>query len=62
MRKKVPQNQQGIRHLAVDDDEGMPVDMLLGITSIWCARSAYFYSDVDARQTRVYFGEYFSSI
>lgn len=62
MRKELPLSPHGIRYLAVDDDDGMPLDMimLLGLQSIWRARSAYVYSDVDARSSRVYFGEYIS--
>lgn len=58
-RELAPLSLHGIRYLAVNNDEGLPLDMimLLGLLSIWRARSDYVYSDVDARSSRLYFGK-----
>lgn len=59
IHKDFPLHPHGIRFLSVDNEEGVPYDvlMLLGLHSIWRSRMAWLHGDVDARPTRQYFIE-----
>lgn len=59
LKKDLPVDAQGIRYLPVESEDGMPYDliMLVGLSSIWKARMAARYSDIDARSARQYFRE-----
>lgn len=59
LRKDFPLNPHGIRFLAVDNEAGVPYDlvMVLGLHSIWRSRTARLYNDVDARFALQYFKE-----
>lgn len=54
LKKDLPVDAQGIRYLPVESEDGMPYDliMLVGLSSIWKARMAARYSDIDARSAR----------
>ncbi|CAN7990470.1 unnamed protein product [Ixodes pacificus] len=57
IRKDFPLDQHGIRFLAIDNDEGVPFDliMLLGPHSLWLSRTARLHNDADAQPARMYF-------
>lgn len=59
LKKDLPVDAQGIQYLPVENEDGMPYDliMLVGLSSIWKARMAARYSDIDARSARQYFRE-----
>lgn len=59
LKKDLPIDSYGIRFLPVNNDEGIPFDMimLLGLHSIWLSRMAYRHADIDARPIRSYFRE-----
>lgn len=59
VKKEFPLDPYGIRYLAIENDDGLPFDlvMLVGLHSIWRARMAGYYCDPDARPARMYFRE-----
>lgn len=59
LHKDFPLDPHGIRFLAIDNEDGVPYDlvMALGLHSIWRSRTARLYNDVDARCAREYFKE-----
>lgn len=59
LKKELPLDPHGIRFLAVENDNGVPYDllMLLVLHGIWRSRLAARYSDVDGRPARQYFCE-----
>ncbi|CAN8001627.1 unnamed protein product [Ixodes hexagonus] len=56
LKKEFPLDPYGIRFLAVEDENGIPLDlvMLLGLHSIWKSRMAVRHADTDARDIREY--------
>lgn len=63
LKKSLPVDAHGIRYLPVENEDGMPYDliMLVGLNCIWKARMAARYSDIDARSARQYFREAMSA-
>lgn len=59
LHKDFPLSPHGIRYLAVENEEGAPLDlvMLVALHSIWRSRMAWLHGDVDARPTRQCFRE-----
>lgn len=59
LKKELPLSPHGIRYLTVENDDGVPFDlvMLLGLHSIWRTRTAVHNADIDARPVREYFCE-----
>ncbi|CAN7996996.1 unnamed protein product [Ixodes hexagonus] len=59
IRKYFPLDPHGIRFLAIDNEEGVPFDliMLLVLHGIWRSRMRRLHNDADARPARMYFRE-----
>lgn len=59
LRKELPISPIGIRYLPVDNENGIPYDliMLLGLHSLWRTRMAVRHADVNARSSRENFVE-----
>lgn len=59
MKKDFPLDPYGIRFLSIDNEDGVPYDliMLMGLHCIWRARMAGYHCDKDARPARAYFRE-----
>lgn len=59
LKKDFPLDAQGIRYLAIDNEDGFPYDivMLLALHSIWRSRMAIRHAEVDARRAIEYFRE-----
>ena len=57
IKKDLPLDPHGIRFLPVNDEEGLPIDLIMlnGLHCLWRARMAGFYCDPDARPARMYF-------
>lgn len=64
LQKYFPLNAHGIRFLAVQNDDGVPYDMLmlLGLHSMWKRRMAVRHADVHVKDIRQYFGDSVSEI
>uniref|UniRef100_A0A4D5RJL9 Putative tick transposon n=1 Tax=Ixodes scapularis TaxID=6945 RepID=A0A4D5RJL9_IXOSC len=60
LKKDLPLTPHGIRYLAVEDENGVPFDMLLllGLHSIWRCRMAVRHADVDVRPVYKYYVEH----
>lgn len=59
LKKDFPLHPQGIRFLAIDNEDGVPYDliMLIVLHSVWRCRMAVRNADIDARAARQYFKE-----
>ncbi|CAN7942223.1 unnamed protein product [Ixodes hexagonus] len=59
LKKDLPLDPHGIRFLSVDNEDGVPFDliMLLCLHSIWRTRMAVRHADSDVREAREYFRE-----
>ncbi|CAN7995489.1 unnamed protein product, partial [Ixodes hexagonus] len=59
LKKGLPLDPQGISYLPVENEGGVPFDlvMLLGLHSIWRSRMAVRHADSDVREAREYFRE-----
>lgn len=59
IKKEFPLDPHGIRYLAIDNEDGLPFDLIMmtGLHSIWRSRMAGFYCDPDRRPARQYFQE-----
>lgn len=58
-QKDFPLDPQGIRYLSIENDDGLPFDliMLVGLHCLWRARMAGYHCDPDARPARMLFRE-----
>ncbi|CAN7990466.1 unnamed protein product [Ixodes pacificus] len=56
LRKDFLLDRHGIRFLAIDNDEGVPFDLImhLGLHSLWLSRTARLHNDADAQPARMY--------
>lgn len=59
LQKELPLNSLGIRFLTVENEDGLPLDliMLMGLHCLWRARMAGFYCEPDRRPARQLFRE-----
>lgn len=59
LKKELPLDPHGIRYLSVENEGGVPYDlvMLLRLPGIWRSRMAVRHADKDAREAREYFRE-----
>lgn len=59
LKKELPLDPHGIRYLSVENEGGVPYDlvMLLCLHGIWRSRMAVRHADRDAREAREYFRE-----
>lgn len=59
LKKEFPLDSHGIRYLPVENEDGVPFDliMLMALHCIWRSRMAGYHCDPDARPARIYFRE-----